>query len=335
MRSVPLTRSFCYLFVAGIPCRYITPVEGFSSYAKVHLAGGCYDVKCTNSWLIHYAVDVARNEDASIILVGLDLSIEADSRDRTDLLLPGYQTELINKVTEAAAGPVVLVISLQEVWTSPSLRTIPRSRPSCGQAIVDFVYEKYNPGGRLPLTWYNADYVDQLPITSIRLRPVDELGYPGRTYKFYNGSTVYPFGYGLSYTRFNYNLHCDSQNSIIQILGPHQHCHDMLYTPSTDAPPWAVLIDDLDCNPNVEIDFEVNNIGDVDGTHVVLIYTQPPKNYVGLPLKQLAPFERVFVNAGETRKRKLSLNVCKSFAVVSHTFLSTWTFCIRRLVWRE
>ncbi|XP_058083465.1 probable beta-D-xylosidase 2 [Magnolia sinica] len=314
---------------AGIPCRYVTPVEGFSSYGEVHLARGCYDVKCTNSWLIHFAVDAVKNEDASIILVGLDLSIEAESRDRTDLLLPGYQTELINKVADAAAGPVILVIlsaggvDISFAKNNPKIKAILwAGYPGAegGQAIADVVYGKYNPGGKLPLTWYNADYVDQLPITSMRLRPVDELGYPGRTYKFYNGSTVYPFGYGLSYTRFNYNLKCDSQNSITQLLAPHQHCHDMLYTPSTDAPPCpAVVIDDLDCSHNVEIVFEVNNIGDVDGTHVVLIYTQPPKHYVGLPLKQLVSFERVFVNAGESRKRKISLNVCKSFAVVSHT----------------
>ncbi|KAM1045506.1 hypothetical protein FF1_036454 [Malus domestica] len=82
----------------------------------------------------------AKAVHATIVMVGLDSSVEAEGLDRVDLLLPG---------------------------------------------------------GRLPLTWYEAGYVKML---------LDTLGYPGRTYKLLNGSTVYPFGYGLSYTQFNYTL---------------------------------------------------------------------------------------------------------------------------------
>ena len=56
------------------------------------------------------------------------------------------------------------------------------------------------------MTWYQADYAHKLPMTSMQIRPVEELGYPGRTYKFFNSTTVYPFGYGLSYTQFNLTL---------------------------------------------------------------------------------------------------------------------------------
>jgi beta-D-xylosidase 4 len=65
-------------------------------------------------------------------------------------------------------------------------------------------------GGRLPLTWYKNKYIEQIPMTSMELRPVAKHGYPGRTYKFYSGPEVlYPFGYGLSYTKFLYETSCN------------------------------------------------------------------------------------------------------------------------------
>ena len=102
-------------------------------------------------------------------------------------------------------------------------------------------------GGRLPLTWYEAEYVNKLPLTSMQLRPDDTHGYPGRTYKFFNGSTVFPFGYGLSYTKFNYTLTALQTSQPIK-LNRFQHCRDLLYKNETFKPGCpAVLVDDLKC----------------------------------------------------------------------------------------
>ncbi|KAL5981647.1 hypothetical protein ACLOJK_015710 [Asimina triloba] len=84
--------------------------NGFSEYANVDYQIGCADAKCKNESFISQAVEASKETDATIILVGLDLSIEAEGSDRTDLLLPGYQTQLINQIARAAVGPVVLVI---------------------------------------------------------------------------------------------------------------------------------------------------------------------------------------------------------------------------------
>ncbi|PKI74331.1 hypothetical protein CRG98_005211, partial [Punica granatum] len=81
---------------AGIPCRYVTAIEGFSKYAKVIYRIGC-DVTCKNESLIWPAVRAAKEADATIIVAGLDLSVEAEGLDREDLLLPGYQTQLIQQ----------------------------------------------------------------------------------------------------------------------------------------------------------------------------------------------------------------------------------------------
>lgn len=80
-------------------------------------------------------------------------------------------------------------------------------------------------------------------MTSMPLRPNDTVGYPGRTYKFFNGSAVFPFGYGLSFTQFEYKL-MSSVRSVKMKLAEHQHCQQLPYQPDAYMPPCpAVVID--------------------------------------------------------------------------------------------
>ena len=139
----------------GSPCRYSTPLNGFSSYGSVRYAAGCSNVKCADGNLIGAAVDAAKTADATIIVAGIDLSIEAESRDRLDILLPGKQTNLINQVADAAKGPVVLVImsaggvDISFAKSNPKIHAILwAGYPGAegGLAIADVVFGKYNPG---------------------------------------------------------------------------------------------------------------------------------------------------------------------------------------------
>ncbi|KAA8514956.1 hypothetical protein F0562_018257 [Nyssa sinensis] len=315
---------------AGVPCRYIAPLDGFSSFGKVNYEMGCADVACKNESLIFPAMEAAKKADATILVVGLDLSVEAESLDRVDLLLPGYQTQLINQVAAVSKGPVILVVmsaggvDISFAKSNSNIKAILWAGypgEEGGIAIADVVFGRYNPGGRLPLTWYEADYVDMLPMTSLALRPIDTLGYPGRTYKFFNGSTVYPFGYGLSYTQFNYTL-ISSRRSIQIKLNNLQHCREMNYTEATYKPPCpAVLIDDLKCDNDFGFEFEVevHNVGKRDGSEVVMVYWTPPEGIIEAPLKQLIGFERVFVPAGGLEKVKFQFDVCKSLGIIDYT----------------
>lgn len=94
----------------GIPCRFTSPISGFSTYGEVKYAKGCLDVACKNDTYISHAMEFAKNADATIIVAGLDLSIEREGLDRTSLLFPGYQKQLIDEVSMVSKGPVILVL---------------------------------------------------------------------------------------------------------------------------------------------------------------------------------------------------------------------------------
>lgn len=312
---------------AGVPCRYRSSLQGFSSYANVIYKFGCDNVKCKNDSFIFDAVEAAQNADATVIVAGIDLSVEAESLDRVDLLLPGYQTQLINRVAQVSKGPVILVImsagglDISFARDNPQVGAILWAGypgEEGGQAIADAIFGKYSPGGRLPLTWHTDDYVKLLPMTSMPLRPVVSMGYPGRTYKFFNGSTVYPFGYGLSYTQFNYTLK-SATTAVGVTLSKLQHCHSLNYTEGTPSP-WcpAVLVKQLACKDNIKIKIELSNTGNVDGSEVVMVYSKPPEGVEDTHIKQVVGFQRVFVLAGKSQDVSFKLNACKSLGIVDY-----------------
>jgi len=131
---------------------------------------------------------------------------------------------------------------------------------AAGTAVADVLFGDYNPAGRLPVTFYRS--VDDLP-------PFDDYDMAGRTYRYFNGEVLYPFGYGLSYTRFAYN------NLILEK-------------------------DEITNNEPITVSVEVTNTGTLDGEEVVQLYIREAESDKVLPLKDLRGFERVHVKAGQT-----------------------------------
>lgn len=169
------------------------------------------------------------------------------------------------------------------------------------------------------MTWYEADYVNQLPMTSMPLRPVGSLGYPGRTYKFYDGPVVYPFGYGLSYTSFIRTL-TSAQRSVAVDLSDAVQCRDIAYDDDAYKPGCAAaLINDLACAETFEFEIEVENVGDRDGSQVLIVYSKPPKGISSTHIKQVVGFQRVYVEAGESQTVTFKLSACKSLGLVDFT----------------
>ncbi|KAL0283381.1 UNVERIFIED_CONTAM: putative beta-D-xylosidase [Sesamum radiatum] len=95
---------------AGIPCGYTTPLQGIGKYTRTIHEADCGDIACANDTLFGGAVGAARQADATVLVMGLDQSIEAEFVDRAGLLLPGCQQELISKVASASKGPTILVL---------------------------------------------------------------------------------------------------------------------------------------------------------------------------------------------------------------------------------
>uniref|UniRef100_A0A803Q4V3 Fibronectin type III-like domain-containing protein n=1 Tax=Cannabis sativa TaxID=3483 RepID=A0A803Q4V3_CANSA len=254
---------------AGIPCGYTTPLQGIGKYAKTMYQQGCVDVSCYDNAHFKTAEVIAGQGDATILFMGLDQSIEAESKDRVDILLPGRQQELVSRVAAASKGPVILVlmsggpIDISFAKRNPRIGAILWAGypgQGGGAAIADILFGTKNPGGKLPMTWYPQKYLAKVPMTIMDLRPNKKTGYPGRTHRFYKGPVVFPFGYGV---------HID-----------------------------------------------VENIGLMDGTHTVLLYSNPPTKKLGNTQKQLVGFRKLHLAANSRQQVRIDIHVCKHLSVV-------------------
>ncbi|XVE49324.1 hypothetical protein DITRI_Ditri01bG0073600 [Diplodiscus trichospermus] len=314
---------------AGIPCRYTSPLQGLQKYVSmVTYEAGCSDVKCSNQTLIQPAVQAAAKADAVVVVVGLDQSIEAEGLDRVNLTLPGYQEKLVTDVANAANGTVILVVMAAgpiDISFAKNVRKIGGilwvgyPGQAGGEAIAQVIFGDYNPAGRSPFTWYPQEYADQVPMTDMNMRANTTAKFPGRTYRFYTGKSIYEFGHGLSYTSFSKIIISAPSTIPIQSIP-----NNILSSQSIDKPyaysnGEAIDISSINCNNlRFNIVIGVKNKGPMNGTHVVLLFWKPPSSggVTGAPNVQLVGFERVEVKRGKTQNVKMSLDVCKDLSLV-------------------
>lgn len=189
--------------------RYTIRVEASESYADAQVqlvwAAPKPDLK-------KKALEAAKKADVVIMCMGLtprmegeEMNIEIDGfrgGDRTKIALPAIQEDLIKSVY-ALGKPVVLVLlngsALAINWEDENIPAILETwypGQAAGQALADVLFGDYNPGGRLPVTFYKS--VNDLP-------PFEDYAMRGHTYRYFKGEPLYPFGYGLSYTSFSYD----------------------------------------------------------------------------------------------------------------------------------
>ncbi|XP_023514278.1 beta-D-xylosidase 1-like [Cucurbita pepo subsp. pepo] len=298
---------------AGVACGYTSPLQGIAKYAKTIHQEGCANVGCGGNQLIAAAESAARAADATVVVVGLDQSIEAESRDRNGLLLPGYQQELVSRVARASRGPTVLVL----MSGGPIDVTFAKSDPKIsailwagypgqagGAAIADVIFGAINPGGKLPMTWYPQSYLAKVPMTNMGLRPDPSTGYPGRTYRFYKGPVVFPFGYGLSYSKFTHSIAEAPKELSIPLT-------NLSPNPNSTASLNAIKVSHTDCASisDLGLQIDVKNIGTLDGSHTVLAFATAP-NENSSPYKHLIGFEKVHMTAGSQKRIRIGVHVC-------------------------
>lgn len=229
------------------------------------------------------AVKTARQADAVIMVLGISPALEGEEMtvnvagfrggDRTDIALPKAQEDLLKSV-QSAGKPVVVVLmngsALAVNWAADNVSAILDAwypGEEGGTAIADVLFGDYNPGGRLPVTFYKS--VDQLP-------PFEDYGMRGRTYRYFKGDPLYPFGFGLSYTKFDYDNLKLSEKTI-------------------------------KAGEGVRVSVDVRNTGDRAGDEVVQLYVTDMAASVPALIRSLAGIRRIFLKPGEKQTVTFSL----------------------------
>lgn len=211
-----------------------------------------------------------RECETVVAVLGINKSIEREGQDRYDIQLPADQQEFLKEIYKVNPNIVVVLVagsSLAINWMDEHVPAIVNAwypGESGGKAVAEVLFGDYNPGGRLPLTYYRS--LDELP-------PFDDYDITkGRTYKYFKGDVLYPFGYGLSYTSFKYS--------------------DLQVT---------------DGEEEVSVSFQLKNTGKRAGDEVAQVYVNLPERDEVMPLKELKGFERVSLKGGESRKVTIKL----------------------------
>ena len=192
--------------------------------------------------------------------------------DRTSILLPGVQTELMQKLV-ATSKPVVFVMltgsAIATPWESehiPAILNAWYGGQSAGTAVADVLFGDYNPAGRLPVTFYRSD---------ADLPGFMDYGMQNRTYRYFNGEALYPFGYGLSYTTYAYSN---------------------IKVPAT-----------VPAGKPIVVTTTLKNTGNADGEEVVQLYVSHEGANRQVPLKSLKGFKRVALKKGESKQISFTL----------------------------
>lgn len=146
------------------------------------------------------------------------------------------------------------------------------------------------------------------------MRP-SSAGYPGRTYRFYKGQVVYPFGHGLSYTHF---VHTIASAPTVVSVPVHGHRGGNI---TNDISNKAIRVTRARCGKlSIALHIDVKNMGSRDGTHTLLVFSAPPDGGAHwTPLKQLVAFEKVHVSAKSKKRVQVNIHVCKLLSVVDRS----------------
>lgn len=242
-----------------------------TEYSHAHLLW-----EVPNENLKQEAIDLAKESDLIVLCMGLSPLLEGEEMpvkvdgfqggDRLHINLPKTQTDLIREI-QSLGKPTVLVLlngsALAFNWEAENIPTIIEAwypGQAGGTAIADVIFGDYNPAGRLPVTFYKD--VNQIPA-------FDNYDMKGKTYRYFSGEPLYEFGYGLSYTTFEYALNEISKK--------------------------------VENGKDISVSVDVTNTGERDGDEVVQLYVSLPDSKLQKPIRALQGFKRIHLKKGETQ----------------------------------
>lgn len=267
----------------GEPKQAFTLFEGIRKRAaetvSVKFAQGC-ELASNSKALFDDAKQLASKSDLAVVVLGLSQLFEGEEGqeegnlqgersfgDRTTLDLPGVQEELLKEIA-ATGTPVVLVLlngsAVAVEWAQENVAAILEAwypGEAGGLAVADVLFGDYNPAGKLPITFYQSE--NDLPA-------FEDYSMAERTYRYFHGKPLYPFGYGLSYTSFAYS-HLRLLNNLIQK------------------------------DETQVVEFVVTNTGTRKGDEVVQVYLSDVEASVPVPNYTLVGFERIHLCPGESK----------------------------------
>jgi len=277
----PRANTVDFDWYSGDPPYSVTPVAGIKS--KV---GAGVNVQYADGKDVAAAVALAKSSDIAVVCVGNNPNpnntwnkVDDDSEgreavDRVNITLGSGQEDLVKQVFAANPKTVVVLVSSFPYainWTQenvPAIVHMAHNSPEEGNALADVLFGDYNPAGRLVQTWPKS--LDQVPtMMDYNIRD-------GRTYMYFKGEPLYPFGYGLSYTNFAYSN---------------------LRTSATS----------LSAKGSIDVSVDVKNTGAKAGDEVVQLYVKHIGSTVDRPGKELRGFKRVPIAAGETKTVTMTL----------------------------
>jgi len=270
---------------ASIPSRWTTFLNGIknkvSSETKIFYDIGCHRVDKTEKDFTK-AIEIAEKSDVVIMVLGISPRYEGEegnatqseaNGDRPHINLPGFQEDLLKAIHETGKPIVLVLTSGSALGVNYAKEHIPAILQAWypgeegGTSVADIIFGDYNPAGKLPITFYKS--LDQLP-------PFEEYSMEGRTYRYFKDEPLYPFGYGLSYTKFKYsNLKISPQR--------------------------------IKIGEDILINVEVENIGKITGDEIVQLYLSKSAPNLELPIRELQGFKRINLKKGESTSVSFTL----------------------------
>ena len=267
----------------------ISVLEGIkrqvSPQTRVHHAKGC-DVTGESKAGFAEAVEMAGKSDVAVLVVGgrsglTDRCTSGEARDRAEIGLPGVQEPLVRAIYETGTPVVIVLINgrpLSSPWMAEHIPAILEAwlpGEEGGAAVADVLFGDYNPGGKLPITIPRA--AGQIPIY-YNHKPSGGRSHWYGDYVSLSSRPLFPFGHGLSYTRFEFDgLRIEPQQ--------------------------------VDAEGEVEISVDVKNVGERAGDEVVQLYVHLSARSVTRPVKELKGFKRITLEAGEKKSVTFALPV--------------------------
>ncbi len=252
---------------------------------KLLYAKGC-DITGDNKDGFAEAVETAKQADVVILSIGERHDMSGEAKSRSNINLPGVQEDLV-KAIQATGKPVVVLINAGRPlifnWTADNVPAIVYTwwlGTEAGNAIADVLFGDYNPSGKLPITFPRE--VGQIPIyynhfsTGRPAKNEDSKNYVS-AYIDLKNSPKFPFGYGLSYTKFDYSG---------------------LKLSSTK----------IKSSETIKVSFQLSNVGKVAGEEVAQLYLKDKFGSVVRPVLELRDFQKVKLNAGETKTIEFTID---------------------------